>query len=445
MVSDGKRFHIAFLPWNNAQKVTFWISGVQLLNTSDFPDSCNVSNNQQLGLNGSCEGIFPNTSGILHDVGIKLHMAEPLHVLQDSGNDCKEGYLAIPDSDLGSEYFVSTYCRSDDICQLAITPKRKHTRVCLQFRDTVNDVIDDIKDYSNCNVSEKDNVTQWTQITCRLQERDVLYIKSKADLTGTFISANNKIAVFAGSQTSRDVFLKGTYLLIEQLPPTSNWGTEFVVVPSSNEAGDIIKIVAQADNTEIYITGFSPFIIPQRSQAFEKRIDKGWNCMIKASKPVLVMQIFGLTTLIVNGSRVFNTTNPYVPSMTIVPAVNHWANKTNVHIGDYSTCEIKCVSNITNDGDGIEGTPYRITSNTSSCSADMSATYTVCKEGPALLNGADWSEKIQVQFEHIFCLHAENELAKNICPVLKDRTVSFLNCNPPQLFKLYSEKKEILL
>jgi hypothetical protein len=55
---------------------------------------------------------------------------------------------------------------------------------------------------------------------------------STADLTGTSISATQNVAVFGGNQCA-NIPAGKTYCdhIVEQLPPLTSWGKEFVTVP----------------------------------------------------------------------------------------------------------------------------------------------------------------------------------------------------------------------
>ncbi len=97
-----------------------------------------------------------------------------------------------------------------------------------------------------------------------------------SDLTGTYISANKKIAVFSGHcRVSFPAYGSTIYstlqfayprnLMIEQMLPVDLLGTTNITVPfafeknrtylnkTSYEKGDLIRIIATQDNTELYI------------------------------------------------------------------------------------------------------------------------------------------------------------------------------------------------
>lgn len=65
-----------------------------------------------------------------------------------------------------------------------------------------------------------------------------------SDLTGTHIISSAPVAVFAGTTwTSVGHVIMGDHM-IEQVPPTSTWGGEFVVIPVANRtSGDVVRVL----------------------------------------------------------------------------------------------------------------------------------------------------------------------------------------------------------
>lgn len=87
------------------------------------------------------------------------------------------------------------------------------------------------------------------------------YIEEPAgDASGTLVESSEPVAVFSGHRCSN---FKGTNcdLLIEQLPPTDAFGTEFAVVRFANEdttagrTNDAFKIIADRDGTVVSVDG----------------------------------------------------------------------------------------------------------------------------------------------------------------------------------------------
>lgn len=111
------------------------------------------------------------------------------------------------------------------------------------------------------------------------------------DLTGTLVTADKPVAVFSGNQNGTVLggFSQADYI-VEQIVPVSAWWDEFVIAPiAPRTAGDVIRVLAHEDETEIEINGeltttlnagqFHEFIQPSSSGTW-----------LKTSKPSLVTQ-----------------------------------------------------------------------------------------------------------------------------------------------------------
>jgi len=77
------------------------------------------------------------------------------------------------------------------------------------------------------------------------------------DMTGTLVTSDKPVAVYGGNLAA---FVPDGYAaanhLVEQLPPTDSWGREFLTYPLATRLhGDVFRIVAQLDDTEITING----------------------------------------------------------------------------------------------------------------------------------------------------------------------------------------------
>ncbi|XP_052224980.1 uncharacterized protein LOC127840612 [Dreissena polymorpha] len=225
----------------------------------------------------------------------------PVIVLQSYGK-MQEGYAAIEDAHLGTEYYVGTYCSMGGYCQFAVTPVYNDTNVTVYLPDGKNETL-------KCNT----NAANHFGVPVTLNELEVLRIESTQDLSGTRIVASKNIAVFVGTRHIQSSFM------IEQIPPVNKWGTTFVFAPNPrNNAGDLMKIITKSVDTEVSIAGFSSFIIPKTIASVERRIDWGMNSVVRTSRPVLVLHIMSV--------NLYNGTGNVVglPSMVLVPDKNHW-------------------------------------------------------------------------------------------------------------------------
>jgi len=110
-----------------------------------------------------------------------------------------------------------------------------------------------------------------------------------ADLSGSIIQSDKPIGVFGGHQCANipQGFVACDHI-VEQLPPTSTWGTAFVTEPLATRlAGDTWRILASQDATSVSINGV-PVATLARGQ-FHETVLTGAS-VINSDKPVLVTQ-----------------------------------------------------------------------------------------------------------------------------------------------------------
>ncbi|KAH3727668.1 hypothetical protein DPMN_053608 [Dreissena polymorpha] len=212
------------------------------------------------------------------------------------------------------------------MCWFSVSPIENDTTLHVYFSRAVSTSLNSLTCLIMPNVSA--NISVGKPAVFILNEFDVLHFESAEDLSGTRVVSDNKVAVVAGAK--RIPTENGIKGMVEQIPPTKKWGSSFVFAPSGRcQAGDIVKMITQAPNTLISITGFSPFIVAENGTAVERRIDWGMYSMIEASKPILVLQIVG--------AELYNDTcSPTTgPTIVLVPDIAHWTNGTAVLPNEY--------------------------------------------------------------------------------------------------------------
>jgi hypothetical protein len=110
-----------------------------------------------------------------------------------------------------------------------------------------------------------------------------------ADLSGTIIQSDLPIAVFGSHQCANipQGFTACDHI-VEQLPPTTTWGTAFVTFPLATRLnGDTFRILAAEDVTTVSING-SVVATLNRAEFHETILTAG--SVINTDKPVLVAQ-----------------------------------------------------------------------------------------------------------------------------------------------------------
>ncbi|MGE0862557.1 MAG: MBG domain-containing protein [Vicinamibacterales bacterium] len=110
-----------------------------------------------------------------------------------------------------------------------------------------------------------------------------------ADLTGTIIVADKKIAVFSGNRCGNvPNGVNACDTLLEQLPPTDAWGRQFLSMPFAGRLnGDRFRVMASTNGTNVSING-SPVAVLNRGGFYETVLTAASE--ITADKPILVTQ-----------------------------------------------------------------------------------------------------------------------------------------------------------
>lgn len=111
-----------------------------------------------------------------------------------------------------------------------------------------------------------------------------------ADLSGTVITSTKPVAVYGSQQCVNipDSNYGACDYIVEQLPPTNTWGTNFVTVPlATRVGGDTFRFIASQNNTEVRVNGTVVATL-QRGQYHMRNI--AVRAQITSTKPILVAQ-----------------------------------------------------------------------------------------------------------------------------------------------------------
>ncbi len=192
-------------------------------------------------------------------------------------------YLGLPLEVLGTEYRVMSYSITDDLMsEFAVVATENNTIV--EIAPTVETV-------SGKKTNESYKVT--------LNQGDVYQVggarrpnsRLKSDLTGSYIKANKKIAVFSGHQCAYVPSVTPEIIacnhLAEQLPPLHAWGKHFYIGRLKLRSKYTYRVLAHYPNTKLFENS-NLLQILNPGEFYEKSTDK--DIQITADKPVLVAQ-----------------------------------------------------------------------------------------------------------------------------------------------------------
>lgn len=230
-----------------------------------------------------------------------------------------DAFLALPVESLGTEYLIQSYPSSltenpsTGGSQFAIVGTEDNTEVTITLPVNTGPYFAGVP-YS---------VT--------LQTGQAYYLKATGlpgnDLSGTMISSNYRIAVFGSHHCANipETELFCDYL-IEQLPPVTSWGKEFVIVPLAGRTnGDTYRFLSSENNSDIFLDG-TKIITLNKNEIYEVIIDgPGY---ITSTGRILVTQY-------ANGVTYDNPTNDIGdPFMMIVPPVEQFLSSYTIYSPD---------------------------------------------------------------------------------------------------------------
>lgn len=208
-----------------------------------------------------------------------------------------DGFLAIPTDSLGVDYYAVCYTPATRNCVIGVAATQNDTELVIQFPSSRNDidVTYDGKSYTNGDV-----------LVVLLEQHETFQLKTRGDLTGTRVSSNKPFAMFSGNVRTSTEGRPSRDHLVEQIPPTTTWGTQFVTLPipgrsvadgSGGTVGDFFRIVARKNNTEVKVSGDSTLALFDQSftlsagQFRELDVDSDKYLHIESNNPILVVQI----------------------------------------------------------------------------------------------------------------------------------------------------------
>ena len=249
----------------------------------------------------------------LPDVGYEYYAVSVprMNVIEDYGDDEPE-----PLDPLGDSTFVVVATEDETIVTLSLT----------QTVDISN--APDLVTQIGRSTIQAGNLE--TVVLNRLQ---TLLISSENDLSSSRVWSDKPISLISGHECGN---LPDNLLfcdqLVEQIPPTSTWGTRFITAPIANRTQyDIFKVIASRNGTIVRrvcnIGGQSSPITLARGQITDLQIFSNQSCYFESDNPVLLVQ-FSVS------SEVDGTTNAD-PFMIVIPPVEQY--RTNYTINTFQS------------------------------------------------------------------------------------------------------------
>lgn len=255
------------------------------------------------------------TASVLTDAqpvakGIHVTADDPIAVYGlDTFEQSSDGYLGLPTSILSTNYLVPSYTTSGfgDVriaSQVAVVSPRDGNTVTITPSAATA---------SGRSAGESFDVT--------LDRGEAYQIRASGvgdDLTGSVIQSSLPVSVFSGSACANvPTDFPACDHLIEHVPPTETWGSQFVVAPlAGREAGETFRILAGNGGTEVTINGETVTTLGF-GDYYETILDS--SAVIETSNPALVTQYM-------NGQE-FYEVNSGDPFMMLIPPTDQYGQQ----------------------------------------------------------------------------------------------------------------------
>ncbi|MGE3277324.1 MAG: MBG domain-containing protein, partial [Vicinamibacterales bacterium] len=197
-----------------------------------------------------------------------------------------DAMLGLPVNVLGNRYFVAGYGATNSTAQSGSQFVVVGTQPNTQVTITPTAVIPSSGFTTNLGAGAPYTIT--------LQPGQTYLARGAVgttDLTGTRIEADQPVAVFSGNRCGNvPVGYGACDILLEQLPPTDAWGESFLTVPHAlRTRGDVFRIVAAEDGTQVTINGGTPIAL-NAGQFYETTLTTASYIQTNAGHPTLVTQ-----------------------------------------------------------------------------------------------------------------------------------------------------------
>ena len=281
----GTEFNFAFQNnYDNSSELSLLITserdtqGVVEIPSLAYRETFSVQANQITKI------VIPSAAQVLPDIG-KADLGVFVSALDEIGvygiNQRKftsDAFLAIPSEVLDDEYLVLSY--------FGIRNWYYPSEIAIV--GTVDGTVVDIVPKQNLGADKPAGKT----FTITLNRNEVYQFSSQLDLTGSYIKSTEPVAVMSGVSCADvpDTTPRIGWCdhLAEMMLPLSAWGKSFLTVPLATRLkGDVIRILASENNTEVRINGSLAATL-NRGDFHEEIVSE--RAYIQASAPVMVSQ-----------------------------------------------------------------------------------------------------------------------------------------------------------
>lgn len=203
----------------------------------------------------------------------------------------------LPISSMGSNYIIQTY-PNDAGKNMTVSPGpnlRSLAQGCTEFSVVATENNTTINITLTCNSDNGHYANQPFSVTLNAGQCYQVKSITDGDFSGSQISVsgNKKVAVFAGNSCA-NVPSNCAHCdhIVEQMLPTSCWGTRFVVTGSSMRSFDVVRVTSLNNNCQIFINNTLVSTINEKQTYQFEITSNNPSLYLETSEPAMVYLYF---------------------------------------------------------------------------------------------------------------------------------------------------------
>ena len=198
-----------------------------------------------------------------------------------------------------------------------------------------------------------------TSLELKLGKGEAVFFSTIEDLTGTHVMSDKPLAFFSGHECGNmPAGLQFCDHMVEQIPPTATWGTEFFTASFINRPEDRFRIITSRDDNSVTWVCSGDITdersLPTAGDIIEFSITENSFCRFKSVYPVLLAQFS------IGGGETSFTADP---SMTIIPPVGQYRSSymlnyfTGLRVSNHVNIFLLNTPGVTTDGTLLNDDP----------------------------------------------------------------------------------------
>lgn len=292
-------------------------SNIKLQSSSENLRSLPFSGGKSVSMGASTLKIpisFKTTDFKTEKKAILLESTNPVSVFSlNHDGYSSDSTLILPVERLGTKYIIGStdpYSSRDKAhrSQVAVAALHDNTGVTIQLKMKSNTSL----------YYQNKQYFSGEKMTINLDMFGSFQLSHQTDLTGTLVDANRPVAVFAGNRCNKLQQFGYCSHLIEQLPPTKDLDSKFIVPPSLETSGTRVRIVSpRKTRVSFYLNTGKREKVMQPGTSHDAEFHGDHSVYIHADGPIMVL---GFAVRMGRGGE----GDPY---MSIVPGLNQYLSQ----------------------------------------------------------------------------------------------------------------------